>query len=124
MLTEEMTEEPPPDLADHAQDFAHRWRDKLEEYCTLRMQELGIPDNMNGQPDYDGDGQWQSFDPAGRTGGSNTTGVVIDSGVLNPDLLKGEKGERLWRRMRLRHRIDAIIPHEYEELRVANTLAR
>ena len=81
------------------------------------MQELGIPDNMNGQPDYDGDGQWQSFDPAGRTGGSNTTGVVIDSGVLNPDLLKGEKGERLWRRMRLRHRIDAIIPHEYEELR-------
>ena len=90
-----MTEKPPPNPADHAEQFAHEWRDKLEEYCTVRMQELGIPDHMNGEPDYDGDGKWHAFDPAGRTGGSNTTGVVTDSGVLNPDLLDGEKGAPL-----------------------------
>ena len=48
---------------------------------------------------------------------ANTTGVAVDSGVLNPDLLKGEKGGRIWRKARLRDRIDAIITHEYEELR-------
>ena len=79
---------------DHAQDFAHRWRDKLEEYVTVRMEELGIPIEMIGQPDYDGDGRWHAFDPYGRKGGANTTGVVVDSGILNPDLLKGKKGGR------------------------------
>ena len=98
--------EPPIDSADHAEDFAHRWRDKLAEYCTIRMQELGIPDDMNGQPDYDSDGKWHAFDPRGRKGGGNTTGVVIDSGVLNPELLKGKKGGRIWPGMRLRDRID------------------
>jgi hypothetical protein len=42
--------------------------------------------------------------------------VVVDSGVLNPDLLKGHKGGRLWAKARLRDRIDASISHEYEEL--------
>jgi hypothetical protein len=110
-------ERPPSDPADHAEDFAHRWHDKLEEYYVLRMDELGIPNEQIGEPDYDGDGHWRAFDPAGRTGGSDTTGVVVDSGVLNPDLLKGEKGGRLWPKARLRDRIDGIIPHEFEELR-------
>jgi hypothetical protein len=112
-----MTEKPPIDSADHAEDFAHRWRDKIEQHCTIRMDELGIPENMNGQPDYGGGGRWHAFDPHGRKGGANTTGVVVDSGVLNPDLLKGMKGGRIWRRARLRDRIDAIIAHEHEELR-------
>jgi hypothetical protein len=80
------------------------------------MKELGIPENQIGQPDYDGDGRWRSFDPNGRKGGANTTGAVVDSGVLNPDLLKGQKGGRIWPKMRLRDRIDAAIAHEYEEL--------
>ena len=75
------------------------WADKLEKHCTIRMQELGIPDNMNGQPDYGGDGEWRAFDPYRRIGGANTTGVVVDSGVLNPDLLKGQKGGRIWPKM-------------------------
>jgi hypothetical protein len=66
--------------------------------------------------DYDGDGQWRAFDPKGRKGGANTTGAVVDSGVLNPDLLKGQKGGRIWSKMRLKDRIDATIAHEYEEL--------
>ena len=112
-----MIEKPPTDPADHAEEFAHRWRDKLEECCVLRMEELRIPNKQIGEPDYDGDGRWRAFDPAGRTGGSNITGVVVDSGVLNPDRLKGDKGGRIWPKARLRDRIDAIIAHEYEELR-------
>jgi hypothetical protein len=112
-----ITEKPPIEPADHAEDFAYRWRDKLEKHVTIRMDELGVPDNMNGQPNYGGSGRWHAFDPHGRKGGANTTGVVVDSGVLNPDLLKRKKGGRLWPKARLRDRIDAIIAHEYEELR-------
>jgi hypothetical protein len=81
------------------------------------MQELGIPNHQIGQPDYSGDGRWRAFDPYTKTGGSNTTGVVVNSGVLNPELLKGKKGGRIWPKMQLKDRIDAIIAHEYEELR-------
>jgi hypothetical protein len=105
------------DPAEHAQDFAYQWRDKLEDQCRRRMKQLGIPDHQIGQPDYGGDGRWGAFDPYERQGGKNTTGVVIDSGVLNPELLKGMKGGRIWASMRLKDRIDAIIAHEYEELR-------
>jgi hypothetical protein len=51
-----------------------------------------------------------------RKGGANTTGAVVDSGVLNPQLLKGQKGGRIWPKMRLKNRIDATIAHQYEEL--------
>jgi hypothetical protein len=43
--------------------------------------------------------------------------VVVDSGVLNPDLLQGKRGGRIWPKLRLKDCIDAIIAHEYEELR-------
>jgi hypothetical protein len=117
-------EKAPRDPADHARQFAQTWADKLEEHCTLRMQELGIPDNMNGQPDYGRDGEWRAFDWRDGEGGRNTTGVVVDSGVLNPELLKGKKGGRIWPGMRLRERIDAIIAHEYEELRAGGNHAQ
>ena len=87
-----------------------------EGYVRRRMKELGIPGDQIGQPDYGGDGRWQAFDPYERLGGKNTTGAVVDSGVLNPELLKGKKGGRIWPKMRLKDRIDAIIAHEYEEL--------
>jgi hypothetical protein len=110
-------EKPPADPAEHAREFARTWADKLEEHCSIRMQELGISDDMNGQPDFGGNGQWCCFDPYECEGGRNTTGIIVDSGVLNPDLLKGQKGGRLWPKMRLRDRIDASIAHEYEELK-------
>jgi hypothetical protein len=112
-----MTEKPPADPSEHAQDFARRWADKFEEHCVLRMEELDIPDEMIGQPDYGRDGKWRAFDWRDGEGGRNTTGVVIDSGVLNPKLLKGRKGGRIWPKLRLRDRLDATIAHEYEELR-------
>jgi hypothetical protein len=100
----------------HAQQIAQEWADVAESYVRRRNRELGIPEGMNGQPDFAGDGTWQVFDANARTGGQNTTGVVVNSGVLNPELLKGEKDGRTWPKMRLKDRIDAIIAHEYEEL--------
>jgi hypothetical protein len=49
---------------------------------------------------------------------------VVNSGVLNAELLKGKKGGRIWPKMRLKDRIDAIIAHEYEELRTGGQHAR
>jgi hypothetical protein len=79
--------------------------------------EYGIPDHQIGQPDYGADGRWRAFDPYSKTGGSNTTGLVVNSGVLNPELLKGMTGGRIWPKLRIKDRIDAIIAHEFEELR-------
>jgi hypothetical protein len=106
----------PADPGLHASQVAQEWEDVGERYVRRRMHELGIPEHERGQPDYDGDGRWRAFDPKGRKGGANTTGAVVDSGVLNPELLKGQKGGRIWPKMRLKERIDAIIAHEYEEL--------
>jgi hypothetical protein len=106
----------PADAGLHAKQIAQEWEDVGERYVRRRMKELGIPEHERGQPDYDGDGRWRAFDPKGRKGGANTTGAVVDSGVLNPELLKGQKGGRIWPKMKLKDRIDAIIAHEYEEL--------
>jgi hypothetical protein len=106
----------PKDIAGHASALAQEWEDVGESYVRKRMRELGIPKDQIGQPDYDGDGRWRAFDPREQKGGANTTGVVVDSGALNPELFQGKKGGRLYPKMRLRDRIDAIIAHEYEEL--------
>ena len=52
-----MTDKPPADPAVPCAKLAQTWADKIEEHCTIRMQELGIPENMNGQPDYGRDGE-------------------------------------------------------------------
>ena len=106
----------PADPGLHAQQIAREWEDVGERYVRRRNRELGILEHMNGQPDYAGDGRWRAFDPNTRTGGQNTASVNINSDVLNPDLLEGEKGGRIWPKTRLKDRIDAIIAHEYEEL--------
>jgi len=110
-----MTEKPPPDHADHAEDFTHRHAESLDGYCATRMEELGAPSEKIGAPDYEGDGRWRAFEPRERKGGAITSGIVVDSGCLKPKLLKGKKGGRIWPKARLRDRIDAIIAHEYEE---------
>ena len=106
----------PADIGLHASQVAQEWADVGESYVRRRQAELGIPEHQRGQPDYERDGRWRAFDPDGRKGAPNTTGVVLDSGVLNPELLKGKKGGRIWPKATLRDRIDAVIAHEYEEL--------
>ncbi len=110
-----MTDKPPSDPADHAADFSRRWADRLDQYCALRMEELGIPEERLGADDLRPHMQWCAFDPHGREGGSITRGITVNSGVLNPELLKGRKGGRIWPRARLRDRIDAAIAHEWAE---------
>ena len=68
----------PLDAGLHAQDFARRWADKLEEYCADRMVSLGLPDDKIGEPDYDGDGRWRAFDPNGRKGGGTINNIIIN----------------------------------------------
>ncbi len=114
----------PKDIADHASAVAQEWEDVGDRYVQRRMKELGIPEGQIGQPTYDGDGKWRSFDPYTKTGGTNTTGAVVNSGVLNLELLRGQKGGRIWTKMRLKDRIDAIIAHEYAELRAGGRHAK
>jgi hypothetical protein len=109
---------PPTDPADQAEDFARRYAFPLDQYCAIRMAELGIPKHLHGATDFNGDGSWKAFIVHGRSGGNLTDGISVNSGVLNPDLLKGQKGVRVFAKARLRDRIDAIIAHEYEEDRL------
>jgi hypothetical protein len=108
----------PADPAEHAEDFAHRYESALDQYCAIRTQELGIPKHLHGATDFNGDGSWKAFIAHGRSGGNLTDGISVNSGCLNPELLKGQKGVRVFAKAILRDRIDAIIPHEYEEDRL------
>ena len=110
-----MLEKPPSDPADHAAEFAHRWADRLDEHCVTRMDELGIPTDKNGEEDPYRPKTWRSFVPDEREGGYTSRGITVNSGCLNPELLKGRNGAREWSKARLRDRIDAIIAHEWEE---------
>jgi len=111
------------DPADHAEDFARRYAVNLDEYCAIRMQELGIPEHLQGTDDLRQNMRWCAFDAEGREGGNITGGISVNSGVLNPGLLKGEKGARVWTKARLRDRIDAVIAHEYEESKTVDHVA-
>jgi hypothetical protein len=118
-----MTENPPADPAEHALDFSRRYAAPLDRYCALRMEELGIPEDKQGADDLRAHMRWCAFDPEGRSGGHISKGITVNSGVLNPDLLKGGKGGRIWPRASLRDRIDAIIAHEWEESRTVDHVA-
>jgi hypothetical protein len=101
--------------ADHAEDFSRRYADQLDQYCGVRMAVLGIPEDKIGASDPEFGIRWAAFMPHDRQGGNITTGVTVNSGVLNPDLLKGKKGGRIWSKASLKDRIDAIIAHEWAE---------
>ena len=64
----------PADLSLHAQQIAQEWEDIAEERVHKRMQELGIPQDQIGQPQLGGGRR--VFNPGGRQGGANSTGVT------------------------------------------------
>jgi hypothetical protein len=106
--------------AAHARDFAERYGKPLDEYVSVRMEELGVPEGRLGASDHNHGIEWCAFNPFEDTGGGvGAVGQVnVDSGVLNPDLMTkpyGSKAGRLWATSRLRDRIDAIIAHEISE---------
>lgn len=115
-----MTEKPPEDPADHAEDFAHRWVDRLEIAVEGRMHALNIPEDQIGSSDYEHGVPWRTFFPHERDGGGNSPGgrINVDSGVLNPrwhDEVIGPQAQSVWEKARLRDRIDSAIAHEFEE---------
>jgi hypothetical protein len=86
------------------------------------MRELGIHDQQIGMPDRIAGIDWAVFHPHGMEGGNNSADgrLVVDSGVLNLDLLREDYGSHataLFEKARLRDRLDAILAHEYEEHR-------
>ncbi len=112
-----MPDKPPPDHADHAEDFSHRYAQEMDYLTGDRMTELGIPTNKIGSR-VPGQGR-ATFIPHERSGGGNdpARGLTLDSGVFNPDLLGTLPGNQEWAKARLRDRVDAAIAHEHEEAR-------
>src|SRR4051794_11474917 len=101
-----MADIPPTDPADHAEDFAHRWVDRLENAVEGRMHALEIPEERIGSSDHDRGVAWRTFFPGERNGGGVATGgrINVDSGVLNAELLTADYGEeagRVWAGSRL-----------------------
>jgi hypothetical protein len=109
----------PADPAEHAVRSALEWADVAESYVQKRMRELGIPEGQIGVRRRELNYRRTAFVPRECDGGGITPdGINVDSGVLNPELNAEEFGPRvsaLWKKSRLRDRIDAVIAHEYEE---------
>jgi len=108
------------DPAAHAIDFSKRYAEPLDQYVTVRMEDLGIPKDRIGSSDHDHGIDWCAFNPYEDTGGGvGTEGQInVDSGIFNLELLiqsYGKKAGTLWARSPLPDRIDAIIAHEISE---------
>jgi hypothetical protein len=115
----------PADPAMHALDFSERYAEPLDYDVSQRMLDLGIDPAQIGMPDYAHNIRHAAFHPHGRQGGSISPDgrITVDSGILNPDLLKkdyGRKAGKLFERARLRDRLDSILAHEYEEHRTGS----
>jgi hypothetical protein len=109
----------PADPADHAEDFAHRYADKLDWLAGIRMEELGIPNDRIGSNDHDHGLERAAFNPWERHGGGISPGqrLNLDSGIFNDDLMKpfGREADKVWKKARVRTRADTCIAHEFEE---------
>jgi hypothetical protein len=115
-----MTDEPPIDPAEHATDFSQRYADDLEIATGEVMLRLGLSNDEMGLRDPSRRLEHHTFFPNERTcGGVSPLGQInVDSGVMNPqvmDAIYGEACGEIWRKTRLRDRLQAIIAHEKAE---------
>ena len=115
-----MNEKPPPDPADHAEDFSRRYARELEIASGQVMIDLGLSAYQMGARDPDRNSEHHTFFPGERSGGSISPAgqVTLDSAVMDPLALDGPYGGEagaLWRKSRLRDRMQAIIAHEMAE---------
>jgi hypothetical protein len=110
------------DPVEHAQDFAERYAELLDQFVAVRMEELGLSRDQIGMPDDDRGIPWAAFHPLGTEGGYNSPDgrLAVESGLFNFDLLRkdyGEEAARIFADSDVTSRLDAIIAHEYEEHR-------
>ena len=115
-----MTEKPPSDPATHAADFSQRYSEGLDIASGQVMIDLGLADNEMGVRDPDRNREHHTFFSNERSCGSVSPAgqINLDSGVMNPAAMDGPYGEacgELWRKSRLRDRMQAIVAHEKAE---------
>jgi hypothetical protein len=115
-----MTDKPPNDPGDHAEDFSRRYSADLEIVAGQAMMNLGIPDHQMGERDHARDSEIYSFFPGDREGGtvSHAGQITLDSGLMNPELLSeayDDEAREAWQRTRIGDRAEAIIAHELAE---------
>jgi hypothetical protein len=101
-------------------DSSRHHAEDLDIVAGQTMMDLGIPDDQMGARDPDRNREPHSFCPSERTGGgvSHAGQITLDSGLMNPDLLAvacDEETHEMWRRTRIRDRVQAIIAHELAE---------
>ncbi len=126
------TRQAPADPAAHAADFSARYAEPQDYHTSQVMLDMGLPPEKIGASDPEHEIRNAAFHPHGRIGGDVTPDgrIVLDSGVMNPDLLTanyGEEAGKLWGGSRLRSRIQAIAAHEWTEYKTgshAGALAR
>lgn len=110
---------PPPDPADHAEDFARRYAADLDIVAGQVFLDLGLQDDRMGARDPDRNSEHHSFFPGDREGGTVSPAgqVTLDSGLMNPDLLANYDADTrlLWRLTRIGDRAQAIVAHEMAE---------
>jgi hypothetical protein len=104
----------------HALDFAERYAAPLDYHLAQVMIDLGIPrDRIGASAPLHGI-RHATFHWRERTGGgvSPDFRLTLDSGIFNTELLTKDYGEqvaKIWRKMRLKPRMEAITAHELAE---------
>ena len=83
-----MTEKPPSDPADHAEQHCRQYSEELDIFAGQVMLDLGLSNHQVGADHPERGLEHHCFFPQDRTGGSvNTVGqVTLDSGLFNPEL--------------------------------------
>ena len=89
----------PEDPLIHARQYAHEYADRLEHFVEGRMHAFDLPDRQIGFADKSRGLPWAVFHPNAATGG-NVVGerIVVNSGVLNPELLTERYTGQRWGR--------------------------
>ena len=106
----------PPDIA----DFADRYQEALSRAIGNRMRQVGVPEELIGIEWWGIEkGPFVRYHPPQfggniRRGSNGKPGINVDATVFDANAPK--MGLLLsWRTASLRHRIDAVIAHEYTE---------
>jgi hypothetical protein len=115
-----MPDTPPTDPAEHAEDFSRRYADDLEIATGQVMIDLGLTRHEMGLRDPVRKLEHHTFFPNERDCGgvSPLKQINLDSGIMNPAVMDRPYGEvcgKLWRKTRLRDRMQASIAHEKAE---------
>ena len=104
----------------HAVDFAERYAEPLDYHAAQIMTDLDVPHHRIGASAPLHGIKHATFHWRERTGGGVSADgrITLDGGILNEELLDKDYGQetgRLWRKLRLKPRMEAITAHELAE---------